>query len=501
MLWALLMATAIDAATFHGSAYAGPTDRRDAMAFIGSAHAADGKRFSYSGYDAADQANRRRSPAVNFRSEDEVLNPQRRARVQANARDLVRNFSIASWAIRRHLDYVTTFELHSKSKDRGFNTELETWFEQISRGQNFDVAGRAAWSVAIRMLESQAVLTGDNGLLIVNDGTFQGIEGDRVRDNVDGLNKRPGERWVHGIKVNDAGRHLAYAVCKRVGNGFAFERTVAAGNMIWHGIYDRWDQIRGISPIVAALNPLRDVYENFDYALAKAKVEQLFALVLTRKALDSVGDITSATIDGETEKRDGYSVSFGKGPVVLDMDPGDDAKFLDSAHPSTQFQDFTQLVTMVALKALDIPFSFFDEAHTNFFGSRGSWLHYERACKTKRDALIAIQNRMLIRRLQIAILAGEFTLPSGKTIGDLPFEFVPLGMPWWKPSEELNGDVQAIAAGLNNAERICRMRGTGDPYDNIDATAAILDYAKSKGVPLSIMPQPYQMEVVADGGK
>jgi capsid protein len=458
------------------------------------------KKFaSTTAYDAADQANRRRQPAINFRSEDDVLNPTRRAKVQANARDLARNFSIASWAIRRHLDYVTTFELHAKSKDRGFNREFEDWFYRIARSFQFDAAGRQSWDNAIRMLESQTVLTGDNGLIMLADGTFQGIEGDRVRDITDAP-KRSG-RWVQGIKVNDAGKHLAYCVGRRVGNGFTFERVIPAGNMVWHGCYDRWDQIRGISPIVAALNPLRDVYENFDYALAKAKVEQLFALVLTRKALDSIGDVTNPTEDAlapDEVKRSEYEVNVGKGPVLLDMDPGDDAKFLESSHPSTQFQDFTQLVTAVALKALDIPYSFFDEAHTNFFGSRGSWLHYERACRTKRNLLAAHQDRMLIRRLQIALLAGEFALPSGQTIDSINWEFVPLGMPWWRPSDEINGDVQAIAAGLNNPERICRSRGTGDPYENIDATADVLAYAKERGVPLSLMPVAYQ-EVVING--
>ena len=456
------------------------------------------KRFSSTNsYDAIDQANRRRSPAINFRSEDEILNPSRRARIQSNSRDLVRNFSVAAWAIRRHLDYVTTFELHSKSKDRGFNKELERFFYRVSLAPAFDAAGRHSWESAVRMLESQAILTGDNGLLILADGTFQGIEGDRVRD-LQGAPTDKG-RWVHGVKVNAASRHLAYCIGRRLGNGFEFERTVAASNVIWHGIYDRWDQVRGISPIVSALNPLRDVYENFDYALAKAKVEQLFALVLTRKAYDAIGDVSNPTLDDAAPAKSQYDVNVGKGPVLLDLDPGDDAKFLESGHPSAPFQDFTQLVTMVALKALDIPYSFFDESHTNFFGSRGAWLHYERSCLTKRRALAAHQDRMLWRRLAIAVQAGEFTLPAGKTIADLDWEFVPLGMPWWRPSDEINGDVQAIASGLNNPERICRQRGTGDPYENIDATADVLAYAKERGVPLSMLPVAYQEIIAANG--
>ena len=60
------------------------------------------------------------------------------------------------------------------------------------------------------------------------------------------------------------------------------------------------------------------VYEGIDYALAKMKVEQLFALVFYRDANDTVAPLT----EGSSEAN-GYSVNFGKGPVQLDLDPGD----------------------------------------------------------------------------------------------------------------------------------------------------------------------------------
>jgi len=488
---AFMSLTVAGSAALHGSAQGGDRDARPYYELQASAHDPS-RRFQY---DAADGGTKRRTPAVNFRGEDDVLDAAKRAKVQANARDICRNFAIANWAIRRHLDYTSTFDFHAKTGDDGFDRELEDFVWENSKAFNFDVAGRHGWESAVRMLEAQAIVTGDNGLVVLSDGRFQGLEGDRVRNSSE-LQNLKGE-WVQGIKVDDAGRALAFAVHRRRrGGGFEFERTVNAGNVIWHGYYDRWDQVRGISPIVSALNPLRDVYENFDYALMKAKVSQLFAMAIMRKANESAGDISGGIGDDAEPKRSAYQVDFGKGPVFLDMDPGDEAKFLESQHPSSQFQDFTQLVTMVALKALDIPYSFYDEAHTNFFGSRGSWLHYERSAFIKRRNLANIQDRMLIRRLQIAIVNEELTLPSGRTIADLDWEFVAKGMPWWKPSEEINGDCQAVGAGFDNPERICRARGTGDVYDNIRRTARVIDFAEKHGVPLNFLPQPYQLSVV-----
>jgi capsid protein len=464
------------------------------------AAAPTGRKFQY---DAVDGRGKRRTPVVSYGSEDYVLNAQRRARVQSNTRDIVRNFAIAAWAIRRHLDYVATFEFHPQNSDRDFNRYLLDFFWNRAARYTFDAAGRHSWGSGFRMLEAQAVVAGDNGLLIRNDGAVQGIEGDRVRQ-VDKATKLGG-RWEQGVKCTPEGRHLAYAIHTRKGNGFEFERTVAAGNVVWHGYYDRWDQVRGISPIVAALNPLRDVYENFDYALAKAKVTQLFALAFFRKASEAAGDIlpgggeTVTDEDGNTRKEP-YSVDFGKGPVVLDLDPGDEAKFLESQSPSNQFQDYMELSIMVALKALDIPLSFFDEAHTNFFGSRGSWLHYERSCVAKREPLQDAQDRLFIRQLLIGLRDGTFELPRGMQLTDVKWEFVPRGVPWWKPSEEVRGDREAVLAGFDNPASICLKRGTGDVYDNIDRTAEVMEYARTKGVTLSydVGPAPANVEIAGN---
>ena len=464
---------------------------------VGSGVAAVGRRFQY---DAVESRGRRRSPGVNHHSEDGILTRPKRSRLQANTRDLMRNFSIAAWAVRRHLDYVATFEFDAQNSDRGLNRELTDFFWQVAApAQRFDVAGRMSWSNGIRMLERQAVTGGDVGFMLLNDGSVQGIETDRVRDP-DKADKATGGRWVQGVKINDAGRHLAYAIHTRKGNGFEFARTVPAGNMVWHGYYDRFggDQVRGVSPIVSALNPLRDVYENFDYALARSKVDQLFGLKFTRNADKSAGELmpgsgeTYTDAEGQTRSKP-YEVNFGLGPVVLDLDPGDDAAFLSSQNPSSQFQDYMALSIAVALKALDIPFSFFDESHTNFFGSRGAWLHYERACEAKREPLQDAQDRLFIRRLMVAIRDGEFELPRGKTIGDLRWGFVPRGVPWWKPSEEVRGDREAVLGGFENPESICRKRGTPDPYENIDRTAAVLEYARSKGVTLDYQVGPAPM--------
>lgn len=440
-------------------------------------------------YDAAgDQRGRRKTITPSHHNEDQLLPPHQRARTVANARDLVRNFSLATWAIRRHLDYVAEHQFQATTPDQGYNQYLEDYVYDWTKRRNFDRAGRHDLQRYVRLAETLAVTDGDELTVRLADGTMQGIEGDRIRN--------PWQRycdayatqddWTHGVRTDEAGRHLAYAIHRRARNSFEFEREVPATDCHFHGYFTRLDQTRGVSPLVSALNSFRDAYENIDLALAKAKVSQLFALAITRNADVAAGEVGE---DGT-----GYSVDFGKGPIVLDLEPGDDAKFLGEQTPSPAFQQFMTSVCMLALKALDIPYSFFDEAHTNFFGSRGAWLHYERSAVSKRRNIGELLATLTQWRFQYGLATKTLDLPRGMSFPALlkAAVWVPRGMPWWKPTEELAGDLMAISAGLTNPERVARERDGGDVYANLEITARVIAAAKAKGLTLNFAPPPPQ---------
>lgn len=447
-------------------------------------------------YDAIIPKGRRRNPGNRVAREDFYLQGNRRNAVQANAADLCRNLSLAAWMVRRHLDYVSQFAFHSRTDNAKLDMQIETLMEEDSRPSNNDVAGKFGREKMFRVAEMRRVLDGDTLLVKLNDGRLQGIQGDLV---VEPSEKLADEEWISGVLVTSVGRALAYGVKVRKGYGSeTFDRRINSTNVIHYGFFERYaaDQVRGISPMVSALNPLRDVYENFDYALAKAKVSQLFALAFYRDASDSVGEVSSeadASIDQETGTvsggGNGYKVDFGKGPVLLDLEDGDRAEFLESKQPSSEFQSFTQLVIQVSLKSLDIPYSFYDESHTNFFGSRAAWLHYERSCRDKRDDQLEMRRNYTIWKLQTWIRDGRLILPRGMNISDLYWEWQARGMPWWDPSKEVKGNISAIGAGLDTPQRVCKSADT-DFFDNIDQIAKAQEYAKKKGVILNFTVQP-----------
>lgn len=469
-----------------------------------SALVAEGEPGVRLSYDAAEPKGKRKAARIDHRSEDLILDGSKRAKVQANADDIARNFAIARWMIRKHLDFVTSFEFQSTSGNDEADDSVEAFIGRWSRPQNCDRAGRHPLWRIIRLAEGQRTIRGDVGLLKLSDFRLQAIESDRVRNPGGATTWGKDQQWVHGVKTDPAGRALAYAIHKRRMGAFEFERTVPASNLILHGYFDRFDQVRGISPIVAALDPLRDLHENFSLALAKAKVEQLFALAFFRKAVDAAGLVTEQpqpTESGEAadEEKVKYQVDFGQGPIVLDLEPGDDAKFLKSESPHSNFQAFTQLVLAIAMKSLDLPYIFADEGAGVFHSFRGSWLIYDRASESKREENRELLNLLTAWRLMWAIFDGELVLPRGMAFEDLAWSWNHRGIPWFDPNKELNGDLAAISGGFDNPQRITQKRGGGDWYANIDATAKALKYAREHPdgpVPISFDPQSQVVEVV-----
>jgi capsid protein len=451
-----------------------------------------------SGYDATKSEGRRRPASAYTRSEDRVLFPIARHKLIGGTRDLSRNFAIAKWAIGKHVDFVTKFRFFSRNGDKALDDQIERLMTEDSTRWNNHVAGRHRLSRFMRIQEFRRIIDGDVGVLRVRakrGGKLQLIEGDRIRDPSTDYLTLPFDkkrRWVHGVLVDDTqgGAAVEYSIFNRGrdGSNFFFDRTIPANRIFLNGYYEREDQIRGISPISAAINSFQDVYEGIDYALAKAKVSQLFALVFSRQTEEGLtgNETPTADADGDGTADSGYTVDFGKGPVSLDLDPGDDAKFLESTQPSTQFQEFMQLVIQIALKALDIPFSFFSEDFTNFFGSRAAWIHYEDAAQSKREDNIELLDWITRWRLQLAILDGRLELPRGWAIKDLRWEFVPKGTPYWNPQQEVTGDLMAIGAGLDTPQRVIKRTngGDGDWKKNLEAISEYLNYAREIGVPV-----------------
>lgn len=427
------------------------------------------------GYDGAETSRKRASPSPRLKGTDQILTPTKRKQLTASARDLAQNFSLAAWAIRRHLDYVARFTFQPQTGDKALDSDIAALMDWYGRPLNCDVTGRHNLARMIRLAEERRTVDGDVFLVKLSSGHLQAIESDRVRDP--GTTNKPGENFVHGIKTTKSGRPVSYAIHRRTDSGgYEWERNIKAGSVYHLGYFDRYDQLRGVSPLAPALNSFRDLAESYNFALNKAKISQYFGLCFFRDSVEGWGDVS----EGEDT---GYTVDMGKGGgIVLDLDPGDKVEFLESKSPHNEFQAFTEQMTALALKSLDIPRSFADEAATNFFGSRSAFIHYEKSAKIKRQALTELLDRITAWRLSLFIADGDLALPAGMLLRDVRWSWVPDGTPWWNPQQEINADITAINAGLKTRSQVVRERLGLDFKDVVDRLAEEEAYMQERGI-------------------
>jgi capsid protein len=492
----------------------------ETLSFLEKAQRGQVRFSTASGYDAIiDNGRRKRASGVN-RSEDQELTPTDRWRLYTGARDIARNFAIAGWMIRQHLDYVSTFTFRPRCATTEKTERLQTWFDWWSQPANCDAAARHGFFRWLRLAERSRTVDGDLLVLKLADGRIQAIEGDRIRTPVGGFPANTGRQaidFLHGVQTDEAGRALGYAVCRRakasdymIASGlFFFEAIVDADDCWHHGYFDRFDQVRGISPLAQAMNSLRDIYEGQDYALAKMKVSQLFALALYRASDDSVATISAEKpapalptippmiddVNDDDAPDDSVKVNFGRGPIQLDLDEGDKAEFLESRQPSIELQTFMDNVVASSLKALDIPFSFYKENFVNYSGGRDARTRYEHSARIKRGDNQALANNVLRWRIDLAIEDGELDGAAEEYEWDL----LPSGVPWIDPLKEVQADTQALAACFTSRTRVCREQGV----DFVTIAKEIKeenDLLVHLGIPTTVTPSNVQLTEVTGGG-
>lgn len=458
------------------------------------------------GYDAVDDAKRRRRPArTDLRSEEHILPSAQRRKIVATARDVVRNHATAAWMIRCHLDYVTRFEFQCRTGDEALDAAIETFIWRAGLRGNFDVGGRYGLPKALRISEARRVIDGDVFWAKLAGGRVQLIEGDRIRTPHGGLPEgyAPAD-FVEGVQVSAGGRLQAVCVCARNDSGgYAFERILPARNVWQHACWDttyRVDQVRGVTPLSTALATLQDIYEGIDLAFAKAKVAQMFGLSIYRQELaeregwgSTLAETTDADRDGDDDATgepaadsDRYEIDPGAGPFKLELEPGDRAEFLSTNTPETELLSFLAFTTDLSIKSLDIPSSMWDSKKANYYGQKADIQKYENSAKSKREDNQQLLDEWTAWRLRLAILGAALELPGRMTLKDVLWEWIPTGMPWIDKLRDMKADQLALQIGSDSEIRIARRAGQ-DAYElareRMDYEAFVRDERTRRGLP------------------
>jgi len=114
-------------------------------------------------YDAIAGDNRRRAPKSRPQRESKILSEKGRRKLTATTQDLRRNYTIAAWAIRKHLDYVSSFTLQVNTGDKTLDDSIEKLMRWWGKRKNCDAAQRHPLRRMIRLAEAHRTVDGDFG--------------------------------------------------------------------------------------------------------------------------------------------------------------------------------------------------------------------------------------------------------------------------------------------------------------------------------------------------
>ena len=439
-------------------------------------------------YEAVKSDRIRKPPYYSTKTEDRELTERERQLLISQARDSLRNFTIAGFALRKHLQSMSFYRFQAGTPDDGFNRRLEYLVRRWKKRTNCDAAGRHNFDTLIGLIESHRAVDGDVGILRLSNGKIQIIEGDRIR-NPSGTDFE-GETWVHGVKINSYGRALAYQIHKRKDwGGFEPERIVSAKNFDLLGFYTREDQIRGESLMAPAVRFFSQLYDSIDLALAKLRLEQEMGIVGTFE--DAGGFMPGPdTPEGQAQKEreDDFARRavdvFGPGIMTFALRPGEDVRFLESGNPSQNFQSFCETVIRLVFAAFDIPYSFYDGSKTNFYGSEGEFEQYIDSVEKKQQPTIEMLNEWIADwLLPNWILDGSIELPRGWTVEDVAADigWMGAGMPSWRLFRNVKEILLALQSGLLPPSEIVGDYGY-DIKRNLQDIAALRQAAAELGV-------------------
>jgi len=433
-------------------------------------------------YHAGKNSDNRDSVAHDPRSEDAFWEESYEV-AATRAREQLRNYSVLSWMIDKHLDFVATFDIQFMTGMDWLDDWLTELLEWWSKAENFDAGKRYSLCSYLRVNDTQKVLMGDMGTLKMADGKVMAVVSDQIGNGYG----RHTDNWFRGVYVDPlTWEARKYRVLRRniqdgsVSNDFF---DVAAHNFYLHAERKHYPNlIRGISPIANSINSIQDCYEGIQWHLVKMKIAAMFGMVLfeDKNAIPNVkiDDDTGEVVQEEAKAK--YDIKLN-GVNALSMERGENLQIIESKVPSTESQTFYEAVTLLALKSLNIPFSFFREDFTNFYGSRGALMHYLRSCEAPRQSNIEFLNHHLKWRITKWITDGYIKLPRGYDVRKIRWQCVPRGFPWWDPSKEISGIIKAINAGLMTPQEACLQTGT-NYYENIEQIEEALNWAKKHNV-------------------
>jgi hypothetical protein len=204
-------------------------------------------------------------------------------------------------------------------------------------------------------------------------------------------------KFVHGVEVDPILSPIAYHIWQR-GNGRdpkEYLDRIERENFIHSVDPDRFDQTRGLSGIISAINDMQDTREALEAVKGAIKLENMLGVVwktdLPNSAnMDPLGlssTYSGTTADGQTiNKRE---VAIEQGAWSISLLPGESVGTVQKSTPSTQFEPWMLFQIRLASIVLDMPLevALMYFVRGSFSSLKGAFGQYQYSVDIKRDRL------------------------------------------------------------------------------------------------------------------
>ncbi|MCP4103876.1 MAG: phage portal protein [Lentisphaerae bacterium] len=407
------------------------------------------------GYNAVVDKGRRKAPKARVQNESKVLSRRNREKLVATIKDISRNDPVVGWALRKHLDYVSTFTFQAKTNDSELNKLIEKAWKKWSKKESCDIAKRHNLNNMMRMFESGKAFDGDSAMLKIKGFKLQGVESDRIGKSRNIPKSYEAITNDEGLILDQFGAVKRYIINKRSDSGQLLYQTSATPNsIVFDGYFQRFDQLRGISPMASAVNTFLDVVECNEALLLKCKKHGMFGLAIMSDGTSESGfgemdEDTDDEPDADTERYD-FEMSMG---YKLELDAGDKIDMFESKTPSNEYQDYVTLMLRIALLAFDIPYTFFNSQGSSYSANKQDRAEYELSAGNKR------QNNLEVLENIADWVLPELLKDIEGAPSEIDYEFIPQGTPWIDELKEVQASQMRISAGISNRTLECKKKG------------------------------------------
>jgi len=461
-----------------------------------------------SGYSAIKDKGRRKPARTSKPGESSVLNQHRRDRLQGTVYDLIRNSVEAKWALNKMLNYCCNFYFQSTTGFTEFDDALERSVARWMMAKNCDVARRHNFPMLLRLHGAGVMLDGDSLLLKLRDFRLQGIEADRIRGTGHNTPKNfaaaPGAS--DGLVLDNFGAVDKYLICNRSANGYDFAAAVDWKNAFFSGVFFRFDQVRGVSPLAfGAVNKFQDIGEIDEYQMIKTKKHACFGLAVMSNDPGSGFNDSAAPLspslsvaapapDSPEALAPRYDFELDAG-LKLELAAGDTIDMFESKTPSQEYQSFAESQLRKGLLAFNVPYTFYNSNGSTYSANKQDRAEFRLDIRPYQKQFSDLCYD--VSEWLIPFLIKKDNIPVPKPYADrldlLRYDWIPEAEPWLDEKAEIEAAALRISCGLSSREKECRRRG-GDFYDNARALKREQTYLEKSGIVYAI-GQPGQQLV------